>query len=78
MHGQIDIELTLDQAGIMMLGNASIAAAAGTLDTTLSSTIRIFRRLWRYSNINGAVLASGAAQCVLLNISFHIVRMDRP
>jgi hypothetical protein len=75
MHGQIDIELTLDQAGIMLLGNASIAAAAEALDTTLSSTIRIFRR---YSNINGAVLASGAAQCVLLNISFHIVRMDRP
>ncbi len=32
MSGQIDIEITLDQAGILMLGQAPIAAAAGSLE----------------------------------------------
>ena len=49
MYGQIDIEITLDQAGILMLGAAPIAAASGTLDTTLSITNYAFFR--RYSNI---------------------------
>jgi hypothetical protein len=31
MYGQIDIEITLDQAGILMLDAAPIAAAAVTL-----------------------------------------------
>jgi hypothetical protein len=66
MYGQIDIEITLDQAGILMLGAAPIAAVTGTLDTTLSST-----------NC-GATVASEAAQYVLSNIDFNIVCMDLP
>jgi hypothetical protein len=41
MYGQIDIKITLEQVGILMLGQAPIAAAAkgpAALDTTLSST----------------------------------------
>jgi hypothetical protein len=63
MYGQIDIEITLDQAGILMLGAAPIAAAAGLGDIATS---------------NGTVVASEAAQYVLSNIGFNIVRMDMP
>jgi hypothetical protein len=76
MYGQIDIEITLDQAGILMLGAAPIAAAAGTLDTTLSSTNYQF--LGDIATSNGAVVAAEAAQYVLSNIGFNIVRMDMP
>ncbi len=76
MYGQIDIESTLDQAGILMLGPAPIAAAAGTLDTTLSSTN--YQLLGDISANNGAAVAPEAAQYVLSNISFNIVRMDMP
>jgi hypothetical protein len=76
MYGQIDIEITLDQAGILMLGAAPIAAATGTLDTTLSSTNYAF--LGDIAVSNGAVVAAEAAQYVLSNISFNIVRMDMP
>jgi hypothetical protein len=48
MYGQIDIEITLDQAGILMLGAAPIAAAAGTLDNSL----KIFLALTPSSNNN--------------------------
>ena len=37
-YGQIDIEITLDKAGILMLWTERIAADPGTLGTTLSST----------------------------------------
>ena len=37
MYGAIDIEITLDQAGILMLGQATTTAAAGSLDSTLNS-----------------------------------------
>jgi hypothetical protein len=76
MYGQIDIEITLDQAGILMLGQAPIAAGAGTLDTTLSSTNYQF--LGDISTNNCASVASEAAQYVLSNIGFNIVRMDLP
>ena len=76
MYGQIDIEITLDQAGILMLGAAPIAAASGTLDTTLSSTNYAF--LGDIATSNGAVVASEAAQYVLSSIGFNIVRMDMP
>ncbi len=38
MYGQIDIEITLDQAGILMLGQSTVAAGTGSLDTILNST----------------------------------------
>jgi hypothetical protein len=59
-----------------MLGAAPIAAAAGTLDTTLSSTNYQF--LEDISTNNGAAAAFEAAQYVLSNIGFSIVRMDMP
>jgi hypothetical protein len=76
MYGQIDIEITLDQAGILMLGAAPVAAAAGTLDTTLSSTNYQF--LGDIATSNGAVVAAESAQYVLSSIGFNIVRMDMP
>ncbi len=76
MYGQIGIDITLDQAGILMLGAAPIAAAAGTLDTTLSSTNYPF--LGDISANNGAAVASEAAQYALSNIGFNCVRMDLP
>jgi hypothetical protein len=76
MYGQIDIEITLDQAGILMLGAATGTAAAGTLDSTLSSTNYQF--LGDIAVSNGAVVSSEAAQYVLSNIGFNIVRMDMP
>ena len=76
MYGQIDIEITLDQAGILMLGQAPIAAAAGTLDSLLSSTNYGF--LGDIATANGAVVDAESAQYVLSNISFNIVRMDMP
>ena len=75
-YGQIDIEITLDQAGILMLGAAPITAAAGTLDSLLSSTNYGF--LGDIATANGGVVASESAQYVLSNISFNIVRMDMP
>ncbi len=30
MYGQIDIEITLDQAGVLMLGQATAAAGTGS------------------------------------------------
>ena len=38
MYGQIDIEITLDQAGVLIFGQATTTAAAGSLDSTLNST----------------------------------------
>ena len=38
MYGQIDIEISLDNANILMLGQATTTAAAGSLDSTLNST----------------------------------------
>ena len=38
MYGAIDIEITEDQARILMLEQATTTAAAGSLDTTLNST----------------------------------------
>ncbi len=38
MSSDCQIEITLDQAGILMLGQSTAAAAAGSLDTTLNST----------------------------------------
>jgi hypothetical protein len=35
---QIDTEITLDQADILMLGQSTATAAAGSLDTVLNST----------------------------------------
>jgi len=64
MYGQIDIEITLDQAGILMLGAAPIAAAAGTLDTILSSTNYQFLIFRRYSNIKwGCCSCRGCSIC---------------
>jgi hypothetical protein len=78
MMGSIDIEISLDQAVILMLGAApvAVAAATGTLDTTLSSTNYQF--LGDIATGNGAIVATEAAQYVLSNISFNIVRMDMP
>ena len=52
MYGQIDIEITSDQAGILMLGQATTTAAAGSLDSTLNSTNYGF---WRYSNFKRGI-----------------------
>ena len=76
MYGQIDIEITLDQAGILMLGQATAAAGAGALDSTLNSTNYQF--LGDIATINGAAVTAEAAQYVLSNINFNIVRMDMP
>ena len=76
MYGQIDIEITLDQAGVLMLGQATATAAAGSLDTVLNSTNYGF--LGDIATSNGGVVASEAAQYVLSNIGFNIVRMDMP
>jgi hypothetical protein len=76
MYGQIDIEITLDQAGILMLGQATGVAGAGTLDTLLNSTNYGF--LGDIGVTNGGAVAAEAAQYVLSNISFNIVRMDMP
>jgi hypothetical protein len=76
MYGQIDIEITLDQAGILMLGQATGVAGAGTLDTLLNSTNYGF--LGDIAVTNGGAVAAEAAQYVLSNISFNIVRMDMP
>ena len=76
MYGQIDIEITLDQAGILMLGQATAAAGTGSLDTILNSTNYGF--LGDISTNNGGAVAAEAAQYVLSNIGFNIVRMDMP
>ena len=76
MYGQIDIEITLDQAGILMLGAATGTAAAGSLDSTLSSTNYQF--LGDIATTNGGAVSAEAAQYVLSNIGFNIVRMDMP
>jgi hypothetical protein len=76
MYGQIDIEITLDQAGILMLGQATGVAGAGTLDTLLNSTNYGF--LGYIGVTNAGAVAAEAAQYVLSNISFNIVRMDMP
>ena len=76
MYGQIDIEITLDQAGVLMLGQATAAAGAGSLDTILNSTNYGF--LGDIAVSNGGAVASEAAQYVLSNIGFNIVRMDMP
>ena len=76
MYGQIDIEITLDQAGILMLGQATAAAGTGSLDTILNSTNYGF--LGDIATANGGAVAAEAAQYVLSNIGFNIVRMDMP
>lgn len=76
MYGQIDIEITLDQAGILMLGASTAAAAAGSLDSILTSSTYQF--LGDIATINGGAVAAEAAQYVLSNINFNIVRMDMP
>ena len=76
MYGQIDIEITLDQAGVLMLGQSTATAAAGSLDTVLNSTNYGF--LGDIATSNGGAVASEAAQYVLSNIGFNIVRMDMP
>ena len=76
MYGAIDIEITLDQAGILMLGQATTTAAAGSLDTTLNSTNYAF--LGDIATTNGGAVAAEAAQFVRSNIGFNIVRMDMP
>ena len=76
MYGAIDIETTLDQAGILMLGQATTTAAAGSLDTTLNSTNYAF--LGELETTNGGAVAAEAAQFVISNIGFNIVRMDMP
>ena len=76
MFGEILIEITLDQAGILMLGQATAAAGAGTLDSVLNSTNYGF--LGDIATANGAAVSTEAAQFVLSNINFHIVRMDMP
>ena len=69
MYGQIDIEITLDQAGILMLGQATTTAAAGSLDSTLNSTSYAF--LWDIATTNGGAVAAEAAQFVISNIGFN-------
>jgi len=76
MYGQIDIEITLDQAGILMLGQATAAAGTGTLDSILNSTNYGF--LGDIAVSNGGAVAAEAAQYVLSSINFNIVRMDMP
>jgi len=76
MFGEILIEITLDQAGILMLGQATAAAAAGTLDSILNSTNYGF--LGDIATSNGGAVSAEAAQFVLSNINFNIVRMDMP
>ena len=76
MFGEILIEITLDQAGILMLGQATAAAGTGTLDSILNSTNYGF--LGDIATVNGGAVASEAAQFVLSNINFNIVRMDMP
>jgi hypothetical protein len=76
MFGEILIEITLDQAGILMLGQATAAAAAGSLGSILNSTNYGF--LGDIATVNGAAVASEAAQFVLSNISFNISRVDMP
>jgi hypothetical protein len=71
MYGQIDIEITIDQAGILMLGQATATAAAGSLDSVLKSTNYAF--LGDIATTNGGVVSSEAAQSVLSNIGFNIV-----
>jgi hypothetical protein len=45
MYEQIDIEITLAHAGVLMLGQATAAAGTGTLDSFLNSTnYRNFQR----------------------------------
>jgi len=62
MFGEILIEITLDQAGILMLGQATAAAAAGSLDSLMNSTYYGF--LGDIATVNGAAVASEAAQYV--------------
>ena len=76
MYGQIDIEITLDQAGVLMLGQATASAGTGSLDSILNSTNYGF--LGDIATSNGGAVASEAAQYVLSNIGFNIVRMDMP
>ena len=76
MYGAIDIEITLDQARILMLGQATTTAAAGSLDSTLNSTSYAF--LGELEATNGGVVAAEAALFVISNIGFDIVRMDMP
>jgi hypothetical protein len=71
-----DIEIVLDQAGILMLGQQTATAAAGSLDTVLNSTNYGF--LGDMATSNGGAVAAEAAQYVLSNIGFSIVRMDMP
>jgi hypothetical protein len=76
MYGQMDIEIKLDQAGVLMLGQSTATAAAGSLDTVVNSTNFGFSR--DIATSNGGAVAGEAAQYVLSNISFNIVRMDMP
>ena len=76
MYGAIDIEITLDQAGILMLGQATTTTSAGSLDSTLNSTNYAF--LGELETTNGGAVAAEAAQFVISNIGFNIVHMDMP
>ena len=59
-----------------MLGQATTTAAAGSLDSTLNSTNYGF--LGDIATTNGGAVAAEAAQFVISNIGFNIVRMDMP
>ncbi len=65
-----------DQAGILMLGQSSGTAAAGSLVSVLNSTNYGF--LGDIATSNGGAVAAEAAPYVLSNIGFNIVRMDMP
>ena len=75
MYGEILIEITLSQAGVLCLGQATVAAAATSLDTTLGSNYAI---LGDAAVANGGAVAAEPAQYVLSNINFNVVRMDMP
>ena len=59
-----------------MLGQDTTTAAAGSLDATLNSTNYAF--LGELEATNGGAVAAEAAQFVISNIGFNIVRMDMP
>ncbi len=76
IYCQIDIEITLDQVGVLILGQATAAAGTDSLDTILNSTNFLF---WGdIAPSNGGAVATEAAQYVLSKIGFNIVGMDMP